>query len=102
MFSFPTSSSSSDAIGPEVAFPLATLGDVACPVDFVVGTASVSVGQCLGLDLQSVIRLTQPSGSEFALRVNGVHIGHGEVAVVEDIATLRVTRLARPVGVGWE
>jgi flagellar motor switch/type III secretory pathway protein FliN len=102
MSSSPTSSSSSDAASRDAAFPLAPLADVACPVDFLVGTANVTVGQCLGFATDSVIRLAQPSGSEFAIRINGVVIAHGEVAVVDDSAALRVTRLAMPAGVGWE
>lgn len=102
MSSSPTSSSSSDPAGRDVAFPLAAMSDVACPVDFLIGTVQVTVGQCLGLGTGSVVRLVQPSGSEFAIRLNGVVVAHGEVAVVDDMATLRVTRLAMPAGVGWE
>jgi flagellar motor switch/type III secretory pathway protein FliN len=99
MSSSQTSSSSSDAIG---ATPLAPLFDVACAVDFIIGTSRVSVGDCLRLGLESVVRLDQPAGSDFDVRVHGVSIAAGEVSVVDDDAAVRITRIAAPAGVGWE
>ncbi|MGE0813518.1 MAG: FliM/FliN family flagellar motor switch protein [Vicinamibacterales bacterium] len=100
MSSSQTSSSSSEP--GDAAFALAALADVACGVDFVIGTSRMTVGECLHLARHSVLRLGQPAGSDLEVRVNGVAIAFGEVAVVDDIAGLRITRIAVPTGVGWE
>jgi flagellar motor switch protein FliN len=99
MSSSQTSSSSSDPGG---ASALAALFDVTCNVDFVIGTSRVSVGDCLRLGLDSVVRLDQAAGSDFDVRVHGVSIANGEVAVVDDAAAVRISRIAAPSGVGWE
>lgn len=97
MSSSPTSSSSSD-----VAASLASMFDVGCTVDFVVGTGWIPVREFLHLAPEGVLRLDQPAGADLEVRVHGVPIAEGEVAVVDDTAALRVTRLAPPTGVGWE
>lgn len=103
MSSSPTSSSSSEPAAAATApFELASLGDVVCQLDFVIGTANMAVADCLRLQLDSVVRLAQSAGSDLELRAHGVVVGHGEVAVVDDIASLRMTRIAVPAGVGWE
>jgi flagellar motor switch/type III secretory pathway protein FliN len=99
MSSSPTSSSSSDGPG---ATALAPLFDVTCSVDFIIGTSRVSVAECLRLGERSVVRLDQPAGSDFDVRVHGVSIATGEVAVVDDLAGVRISRIAAPAGVGWE
>ena len=76
--------------------------DVLCGVDFVIGTARMTVGDCLQLARHGVVRLAQPAGSDVDLRVHGVSVAHGEVAVVDDNASMRVTRITVPSGVGWE
>lgn len=100
MSSSPTSSSSSE---PSTAFDaLASMADVACSVDFVIGTGQLTVRECLRLGRHSIVRLEQAAGGELELRVHGVSVAHGEVAVVDDSAALRVTRISKPSGVGWE
>lgn len=101
MSSSQTSSSSSEAAAAE-SHPLGSLFDIACSVDFVIGTAQMTVGECLRLSRHSVLRLGQPSGSDFDVRVHGVSIASGEVAVVDDIAAVRITKITVPAGVGWE
>lgn len=100
MSSSPTSSSSSDAAAGPV--PLGTMLDVQCAVDFVIGTARMTVRECLALGRHGVVRLQQTAGSDVDLRVHGVSVAQGEVAVVDDNATIRVTRITVPAGVGWE
>lgn len=95
-----TSSSSSDARAEADA--LAPMSDVACVVDFVIGTGQLTVRECLRLGRDSVVRLEQPAGADLDLRVHGISIAHGEVAVIDDTAALRVTRISMPSGVGWE
>ena len=81
---------------------LASMLDVSCGVDFVVGTGLLTVRECLRLTPHAVVQLDQPIGSDFDVRVHGVSIAHGEVAVIGDSAALRVTRITVPSGVGWE
>jgi flagellar motor switch/type III secretory pathway protein FliN len=100
MSSSQISSSSSD-IGDALA-TLAPMADVVCAVDFIIGTADMSVANCLQLARHSVVRLAQPAGSDVDVRVHGVSIASGEVAVVDDIASLRISRLTVPAGVGWD
>ena len=47
-------------------------------------------------------RLDRAAGSDFDVRVHGVPVAYGEVAVIDDGAALRITRLTAPSGVGWE
>lgn len=100
MSSSPTSSSSSD--GEAALAHLASLADVVCHVDFVIGTSQMTVADCLRLAQDSVVPLVESAGSDFDVRVNGVSIAFGEVAVVDDMAAVRVSRLTVPAGVGWE
>jgi flagellar motor switch/type III secretory pathway protein FliN len=76
--------------------------DVRCTVDFVVGTGRITVREFLHLARDGVLGLDQPVGADLQVRVHGVAIGEGEVAVIDDTAALRLTRLAPPIGVGWE
>jgi flagellar motor switch/type III secretory pathway protein FliN len=76
--------------------------DVCCGVEFVVGTGRMKVREFLGLGQHAVLQLDQMAGADFEVRVHGVVIAQGEVAVIDDSAALRVTRIAAPAGVGWE
>ncbi len=100
MSSSQTSSSSSEAASaPE---PLASMLDVACHVEFMIGSSTLTVRDCLRLARHSIVRLDRAVGSDFDVRVHGVPVAHGEVAVIDDSAALRITRLTAPSGVGWE
>jgi len=83
--------SSSDA-----SDPLAPLFDVACRVDVVLGTSSMSVRQCLGLKRDSVIRLTQSAGNDLQVVINGVPIALGEVVIIDNSTAVRVTDILAP------
>ncbi len=100
MSSSPTSSSSSELV--QVPAFLAAMLDVECGVDFVIGTGTLTVRECLRLGRHSIVRLEDPAGGDLDVQVNGVAVASGEVAVVEDSAALRITKIAVPVGVGWE
>lgn len=102
MSSSPTSSSSSESPAALAALPFAPMLDVHCHVDFVIGTTRMTVRECLALGKHSMVRLAQTAGADFDLRVHGVSVAQGEVAVVDDNATVRITRITVPSGVGWE
>jgi flagellar motor switch protein FliN/FliY len=95
MSSSPNSSSSSDtALVPQNG--LAPLFDVECHIDVLLGTATISVRDCLRLRRQSVIRLSESAGADMRVVVNGVAIAHGEVVIVDDSTAVRITDILPP------
>jgi flagellar motor switch protein FliN len=75
---------------------LAPLSDVVCEIDVLLGTATVSVRECLTWKRNSVIRLTQSAGSDMQVTVNGVPVAIGEVVIVDDSTAVRVTEILPP------
>ena len=96
MSSSPSSLSSSDA--PAALAPTRWLMDVPCPVDFVLGTATVKVRDCATFAVDTVIRLRQPAGSDLEVRVNGIPMFTGEVVIADENVALRVGRVLPPAG----
>ena len=80
----------------ELPDPLAPLHDVTCHVDVVLGTASMTVRQCLALKRDSVIRLTQSAGNDLQVVINGVAIALGEVVIIDLSTAVRVTDILAP------
>jgi flagellar motor switch protein FliN len=78
------------------ASALAPLSDVVCSIDVLLGTATVSVRECLTWKRNSVIRLTQSAGSDMQVTVNGVPVAIGEVVIVDDSTAVRVTEILPP------
>ena len=93
MSSSQNSSSSSDA---PAADGLSPLFDVMCSVDVVLGTASMSVRDCLNMRRHSIIRLNQSAGDEMQVVVNGVAIASGEVVIIDNSTAVRVTDILPP------
>ena len=93
MSSSPSSLSSSDAPAAE---GLIALYDVVCSVDVVLGTASMSVRECLNLKRHSLIRLNQSAGGDMQVVVNGVAIANGEVVIIDNSTALRLTDVLPP------
>jgi flagellar motor switch protein FliN/FliY len=100
MSSSPISSSSSEPEAGAAPGPFAALGNLVCDVWVLLGTGTISVRRCLGLQRQSVLRLEQSAGEDLQLLVNGSLVARGEVVIVEDSTALRVTDI--PVGSGTE
>jgi flagellar motor switch protein FliN len=73
--------------------------DVKCRVEVVLGTASLSVRNCLRLERQSIVRLHQSAGSDLEVRVQGVTVATGEVVILDDNTALRISRVSPPAGV---
>ncbi len=90
MSSSPTSSSSSDAA---LSLPpsLAGFADVRMNVEVVLGKGSMTLRACLALHRGSVVRLTQSAGQDLFLLVNGVPVARGEVVIIDDSVSLRLT-----------
>jgi flagellar motor switch protein FliN/FliY len=95
MSSSPNSSSSSEPEGLADG-ALGWLLDVPCPVDFVLGTTTVKVRECIDFKLDSVIRLRQSAGADLEVRVGGVPIAAGEVVIIDENLGLRLGRILPP------
>jgi flagellar motor switch protein FliN/FliY len=93
MSSSPNSSSSSDQA---VGAALVPLHDVVCTVDVILGGASMSVRDCLRLQPDSVVLLSQSAGADLQVVVNGITLARGEVMVVEDSTAVRITDITPP------
>jgi flagellar motor switch/type III secretory pathway protein FliN len=74
------------------------LMDVPCPVDFVLGTATVKVRDCATFAVNSVIRLKQAAGSDLEVRIGGIAVFTGEVVIANENVALRVGRVLPPAG----
>ena len=91
------SSSSSE---PVATSPFDAVGDLRCPVTVVLGTAPITVRQCLGLALHTVLRLDQAAGEDLRIDVNGVTIARGEVAIIDTSTAVRLTDFVPASGRG--
>jgi flagellar motor switch protein FliN/FliY len=72
--------------------------DVPCPVEFVLGTTTVKVGDCAVFGRDTIVRLRQVAGSDLEVRVAGIAVATGEVVIVDDSVGLRIGRILAPAG----
>ena len=93
MSSSKSSSSSKELVAPVAHDPLQ---DVECVVEVVLGTGTVSVRECLALQRDTVIRLSQIAGADLQVLVNGVAIANGEVVIVDETTSIRLTEILPP------
>jgi len=84
-----SNSSSSNAL-------LLPLSDVVCDIDVLLGSATVSVRDCLHWKRNSIVRLRQSAGSDMQVTINGVVVASGEVVIVDDTTAVRVTEILAP------
>jgi flagellar motor switch protein FliN/FliY len=107
MSSLPNSSSSSDlsiVVADRIEHPLrgpandalAPLHDVTCRVDVVLGSASMTVRECLNLTRNAILRLAQPAGNDMQVVVNGIAIADGEVVIIDNTTAVRITDILAP------
>jgi flagellar motor switch protein FliN/FliY len=91
------SSSKNSSSSNEAPLPFGRcLQEVRFRVDVVLGTSSMSLRQCLALRPDTVIRLNQASGAKLQVLVRGIPIAAGEVAVIDERATIRITDILPP------
>jgi flagellar motor switch/type III secretory pathway protein FliN len=85
---------------PVVASPgdLTSMFDVRCAVDFILGTGTVTMRECLRLQRHSVIQLIQREGADLHVSVRGVTIAHGEVVIIDESTALRISHVRPPPG----
>lgn len=74
----------------------APLHDVVCKLEVLLGTASMSVRECVRLRRDSIIRLNQPAGGDLRVVVNGIALAQGEIVIVEDSTAIRITEVLAP------
>jgi flagellar motor switch protein FliN len=79
---------------------LGRLQDVVCRVEVVLGSGTVSVRDCLGLRRHSIVRLAQAAGSDLQVLVNGIPIAYGEVVIIDNHTSLRLTAILAPPSAG--
>jgi flagellar motor switch protein FliN/FliY len=72
------------------------LHDVVCHVDVMLGSAEMTVRDCLGLRADSIIRLTKAAGGDMQVVVNGVVVAYGEVVIVDESTAVRITEVVAP------
>jgi flagellar motor switch protein FliN/FliY len=72
--------------------------DVRCTVEFILGTGTMKVRDCLRLERYSVLRLDQVAGSDLEVHVNGTPVASGEVVILDDNTALRISRVNPPAG----
>jgi flagellar motor switch protein FliN/FliY len=72
------------------------LSDVSCSVDVWLGTATISVRECLHMKRHSIIRLEQSAGSDMQVVINGVLVAQGEVVIIDDSTAVRLTEITPP------
>lgn len=91
MSSSQNSLSSSDAKHPFTGF-----FDVNCTVEIVLGSTTMTVRDCLRLRKHAILKINQSAGSDMQITVNGIPIARGEVLVVDDSTSIRVTQVLVP------
>lgn len=72
------------------------LHDVVCIVDVILGSALMSVRDCLGLQPNAIVKLAQSAGDEMHVVINGITVARAEVMIVEDSTAVRVTDILPP------
>lgn len=104
MSSSPISSSNSELATPiePALLPLAPMFDVRCLVEFILGTGTITIRECLRLEPHSVLRLRQSAGSDLMVKVHNVTLAMGEVVIADETTALRVSHIAPPAGVETE
>lgn len=91
-----SSSQSSLSSTDPAAEALTPLHDVSCRVDVVLGSATMSVRECLSLQRDSLIRLLQSAGNDLQVVINGVAVAQGEVVIIDNSTAVRVTDILAP------
>jgi flagellar motor switch protein FliN/FliY len=76
--------------------PLAWVMDVPCAVDFVLGTATITVRDCVNFAPGSIVRLKQTAGTDLELRVGGISVATGEGVMVDENLGVRLNRMLPP------
>lgn len=77
---------------------LMPFADVPCRVEVVLGKGTMTLRTCLSLRKGSIVKLIQAAGQDLELIVNGVGLGRGEVVIIDDSVSVRLTEVRRTAG----
>jgi flagellar motor switch protein FliN/FliY len=80
----------------EAPHPFGSMFDLKVSVTVAVGTASITVRDCLRLRPQSVVQLRETVGADLTLSLNGVALASGEVVIVDDSTAVRIAEITPP------
>jgi flagellar motor switch protein FliN/FliY len=67
------------------------LMDVIARVSVRLGTGTMTVAECLELKPHSIVKLVQPVGQDLDVAANGETIARGEVVIIEESTSIRLT-----------
>lgn len=74
---------------------LAGFADVRLQVEVLLGKGAMTLRTCLALQRGSVLRLNQSAGQDLFVLVNDVPVARGEVVIIDDSVSLRLTEFKR-------
>lgn len=67
------------------------LADVPVDVEVELGRKVMTIGDLLGLQRDSVIRMPRSAGENIDILVGGALIGFGEIVIIEEAVGVRIT-----------
>ena len=70
---------------------IAHLADVPIDVEVELGRKIITIGEILGLETESVIRMPRSAGENMSFLVGGTLVGYGEIVIIEDAMGVRIT-----------
>jgi flagellar motor switch protein FliN/FliY len=70
---------------------IADLADVPVDVEVELGRRVMTISQILELGLESVIRIARSAGDNIDILVGATLIGYGEIVIIEDTVSVRIT-----------
>ena len=85
-----------DETGPEKAEELTFLADVPLKLNVLIGDASMTLGELMALESDSVVQLDKPSGEPVDIYVENQKLGKGEVIVLHEKLRIRVLEITSP------
>lgn len=74
------------------------LADLELRIDVPLGTASVTIGDLLALDVASVLLLDRLTGEHLEVVVNGTPVARGEIRVHGERFAIRITEILEAPG----
>lgn len=81
--------------GAKLHDPLSLVGDVKIKLEFVMGTATLSIEELTQLSTGSAVTLDEDLGSQVIIRLNGQDVGHGLLVNVDGALGVQVKHLER-------
>jgi flagellar motor switch protein FliN/FliY len=72
------------------------LGDVPLKLNMVLGKATMSLGEVIALESDSIVQLDKPSGEPVDIYVEDQRLGSGEVLVLHEKIRIRLLEVSSP------